>query len=578
MVNLTIDNMPVSVEPGTNIVEAAKKVNVKIPTLCYLDLGKLKMINKVASCRICVVEVEGRRNLIPACATPVSEGMKVTTNSMRVLRARKKILELLLSDHPFDCLNCAKSTNCELQKMAYEFGINKKPYDGEQSSYPIDKTSKALKRDPEKCIMCRRCETVCNEVQTVGVLTGFGRGFTSTVGTAEMKPLNESICVYCGQCVSVCPTAALTGVGFIDEVWRALYDETKTVVVQAAPAIRAAIGEEFGITDGKAVTGKLAAGLKKLGFKASFDTNFSADVTIVEEANEIIDRVTKGDNLPILTSCCPAWINFLEYQYPDLKYVPSSCKSPQQMMGTLIKTYYAEKAGIKPEDIVVVSIMPCIAKKYEAARPEHNTNGIRDVDYVLTTRELAKMFKQAGVDLKHLEDEEFDNPMGESSGAADIFGATGGVLEAALRTAYEKVTGKNLEDVNFNAVRGLEGVREADIDLDGTILHVAATSGLGNARVLLDKIRKGTIKYHAIEIMACPGGCINGGGQPYSEERPEVIEKRTNSLYEIDANKKIRKSHENPSVIKLYEEYLEKPGSHKAHELLHTKYFPKKEY
>ncbi len=577
MVNLVIDKKPVSVEDGATILEAAQKVNIRIPTLCYLDLGDLKMVNKVASCRICVVEVEGRRNLAPSCATPVSEGMKVTTNSRRVLRARRKLLELLLSDHPFTCLTCAKSTNCELQTLAFEFGINQRPYRGEESTYTIDKSSKALKRDPDKCIMCRRCETMCNEVQTVGVLTGFGRGFEAIVGPAEMKPMNESICVYCGQCVSVCPTAALTGVGYIHETWRALFD-AKHTVVQVAPAIRAAIGEAFGIPAGEPVTGKLVAGLRKIGFDVVFDTNFGADLTIVEEAKEILERVQKNENLPILTSCCPAWINFFEYQFPELKHIPSSCKSPQQMLGTMAKTYYAQNVGVKPEEMKVVSVMPCIAKKYEANRPEHCSSGARDVDYVITTRELAKMFKEAGIDLRYIEEEEFDNPLGASTGAADIFGATGGVLEAALRTACEEATGKELENVNFEAVRGLKGVREATIDFDGKELHVAAASGLGNARILLENVLEGKSKYHVIEIMACPGGCINGGGQPYIEERQDVIEKRMNVLYSIDAGKAIRKSHENPAIKELYKNFLGEPGSRKAHELLHTEYFPQKKY
>ncbi len=578
MVNLTIDKTNVAVEASSTILEAAKKVNIDIPSLCYLDLGELKMVNKVASCRICVVEVEGRENLAPACATPVFEGMKVTTNSRRVLRARRKMLKLLLSDHPFDCLICAKSTNCELQTLAYEFGINTRPYQGgEESSYRIDKTSKALKRNPDKCVMCRRCETMCNEVQSVGVLTGFGRGFQAVVGPAEMKPLKDSICTYCGQCVSVCPTAALTGVGFIHETWRALFDG-KATVVQVAPAIRVAIGEEFGLPLGEPVTGKLAAGLRKLGFSAVFDTTFGADLTIVEEAQEILERVEKNEHLPILTSCCPAWINFFEYQFPDLKYIPSSCKSPQQMTGAIAKTYYAQKIGVKPEDMTMVSVMPCIAKKYEAARPEHCSSGARDVDYVITTRELSKMFKEAGIDLRYLDDEGFDNPLGESTGAGDIFGATGGVLEAALRTAYEQATGQELHDVNFTAVRGLKGVKEATIDLGGTMLNVAATSGLGNARKILENVREGTSKYHVIEIMACPGGCINGGGQPYSEERQEIIEQRIKALYTIDEGKTLRKSHENPSIKKLYADFLGEPGSHKAHELLHTEYFPEKKY
>jgi iron-only hydrogenase group A len=482
-------------------------------------------------------------------------------------------LELLLSDHPFTCLTCAKSTDCELQTLAWEFGINTQRYHGEQSTYPIDKTSGALKRDPEKCIRCRRCETMCNEVQTVHALTAFGRGFNVIVAPAEMQPLVNSNCTYCGQCVSVCPTAALTGHGYIQETWAALFDPSKTVVVQVAPAIRAAIGEEFDIPLGTAVTGQLAAGLRRMGFDAVFDTTFGADLTIIEEANEVIKRITENKNLPILTSCCPGWINFVKYQFPDLKYMPSTCKSPQQMTGTIAKTYYAEKLGVKPQDMVVVSVMPCLAKKYEAGRPEHQTSGARDVDYVITTRELSKMLKEAGIDLRHMPDEEFDNPLGESTGAGVIFGATGGVLEAALRTVYEKVTGLELTDVNFTAVRGLKDVREAAIDLGGRTVNVAVASGLGNARKILENIENGTSKYDVIEIMACPGGCVNGGGQPYSHERLETIQARTQALYQIDDHATIRKSHENPSIIRLYEEYLGEPGGHRAHELLHTEYW-----
>ena len=573
MVNLLIDNRPVMVPDGASILEAAQQINIRIPTLCYLDLGELKMVNKTASCRICSVEVEGRRNLAPACATPAAEGMKVTTNSKRVLFARRRLLELLLSDHPFTCLTCAKSTDCELQTLAWEFGINTQRYHGEKSEFPIDKTSGALKRDPDKCIRCRRCETMCNEVQTVHALTAYGRGFGVTVAPAEMQPLAESNCTYCGQCVSVCPTAALTGHGYIQETWAALFDPSKTVVVQVAPAIRAAIGEEFGIPIGTSVTGKLAAGLRRMGFDAVFDTSWGADLTILEEANEIIKRVSANENLPILTSCCPGWINFVKYQFPDLKYMPSTCKSPQQMTGTIAKTFYAEKIGVKPQDLVVISVMPCLAKKYEANRPEHQTSGARDVDYVITTRELSKMLKESGIDLRYMPDEEFDNPLGEATGAGVIFGVTGGVLEAALRTVYEKVTGEELVNVNFETVRGWKDVREATIDLGARKVNVAVASGLGNARKLLENIEKGTSKYDVIEIMACPGGCVNGGGQPYSHERLETIAARTQALYEIDDHKTIRKSHENPSIIKLYQEYLGEPGSHKAHELLHTEYW-----
>jgi NADH-quinone oxidoreductase subunit G len=419
---------------------------------------------------------------------------------------------------------------------------------------------------------------MCNDVQTVGVLSGYGRGFEAVVAPAEMKPLNESICVYCGQCVSVCPTAALIGIGYRKEVWDAIFDDTKTVVVQTAPAIRAAIGEEFGLEPGVPVTGKLAAGLRKLGFDVVFDTNFGADLTIMEEAHELIQRVTKGEDLPLLTSCCPGWINFLEYQFPNLLNIPSSCKSPQQMTGTMIKTYYAEKMGVDPKTIVNVAVMPCLAKKYESNRPEHTTNGLRDVDYVITTRELAKMFREAGIDFSHLDDEQFDNPLGESTGAADIFASSGGVLEAALRTAYEEITGKELHDVNFESVRGMDGIKETTIDLGGTKLNVAVTSGLGNARKVLEKIESGESKYHAIEIMACPGGCINGGGQPFLHGDYGKIEMRMKAIYREDKGKKLRKSHENPSIKRIYEEFLGEPGSHKAHDLLHTEYFPQKEY
>ncbi len=574
MVNVEIDDQAIAVEAGSTILQAAKKVQIRIPTLCHLDWGALKVVNKTASCRVCMVEVAGRRNLAPACATPVAEGMKITTNSRRVLRARRKVLELLLSDHPFNCLTCPKSTNCELQTLAYEYGISSRPYTGAKSTFPVDETSQALKREPDKCIKCRRCETMCNEVQTVGVLTGFGRGFNSTVGPAELAPLQQSICTYCGQCVNVCPTGALTGVKFIQQAWRAVFD-AKVAVVQVAPAVRAAIGEEFGLPPGAPVTGKLATALRKLRFDAVFDTTFGADLTIMEEAKEILDRIQKNENLPILTSCCPAWINFFEYQFPDLRHIPSSCKSPQQMLGTMAKTYYAQKIGVKPEDMKVVSVMPCIAKKYEAARPEHCSSGTRDVDCVITTRELVKMIKEAGIDLARLEDSAFDSPLGAYTGAGIIFGASGGVLEAALRTAYEMATGKVLHNVDFTQVRGLQGMKEATIDLDGKEIRVAVVSGLGNARTLLEKIRSGESTYHVIEIMACPGGCINGGGQPFNDEhREELLEPRLNALYLEDQKSELRKSHENPWIKTLYKEFLGEPGSHKAHELLHTKYFP----
>ena len=569
MINITIDGQIVIVPEGTTILDAARKINLDIPTLCHLNVERTGFHNQVASCRVCVVEVEGRRNLAPSCVTPVSEGMKVVTNSKRVLSSRRKNLELIISNHPFECLICAKSTDCELQKMVWEVGINTQRYTGKHSEHEIDRSSSALKRDPNKCIMCRRCETMCNEVQTVGALTAFGRGYDTIVAPAEKMAIVNSNCVYCGQCVNVCPTAALTGVGYIRQTWDALFDKTKTVIVQVAPAVRVAIGEEFGMAPGTVVTGKMVAGLRRLGFNAVFDTTFGADLTVIEESKEIMNRLEKNENLPILTSCCPGWINFVTHHFPSLSYMPSTCKSPQQMTGAIIKTYYAQKMDIDPKSIVVVSVMPCIAKKYEAALPSEETYGIRDVDYVITTRELAKMLKEGSVDLRHMPEEDFDNPLGESSGAGVIFGGTGGVLEAALRTVYEKMTGKELEDVNFMGVRGLEGIREASVDVNGRTVRVAAVTGLGNARKVLEKIESGEAKYDIIEIMACPAGCINGGGQPYAENLNETIEQRIRGLYHVDRNKAIRKSHMNPSIQTLYQEFLGDPGSHLAHEILH---------
>ncbi len=565
MVNLIIDNLPVSVPDGTTIFDAARQTNIRIPTLCRYNLGT--KVNQVASCRMCVVEVEGRPNLAPSCATPVTEGMKVTTNSKRVQASRRKLLQLILSDHPLDCLACAKSTNCELQQLVWEFGINTQQCRGERSSYPIDQANGAIRRDPNKCIMCRRCETMCNEVQTVGALTGFGRGFNAIVAPAEMNPL---ACTYCGQCVSVCPTGALTEIEYIQETWSALFDPTKKVVVQVAPAVRVAIGEEFGLPPGQSVTGEMVAGLRRIGFDAVFDTTFGADLTIMEEGHEIINRVVKNENLPILTSCCPGWMNFLKYKFPDLLHFASSCKSPQQMMGAVSKTFYASQMGIDPANLVMISVMPCIAKKYEATLPINSSSKLRDVDYVLTTRELAKMFKEAGVDLRNMPNEEFDDPLGKSTGAGVIFGATGGVLEAALRTIYEEVTGQELADVNFTAVRGMIGVKEASVTLNGREIRVAVASGLGNARQVLESINKGTAMYDVIEIMACPGGCINGGGQPYCQDRVETIKQRMQGLYTLDEQYGIRKSHKNPAIQQLYREFLGEPGSHKAHELLHV--------
>lgn len=578
MARVTINDTTVEVFKNATILEAAKELDgVYIPTLCHMNLESINLEHRVGSCRVCMVDVEmqGRSKMMPACCTPVTDGMIIKTNTPEVIQARRIVLELLLSDHPFNCLTCPKNLDCELQALARQFGIDHLSYKGEMSTYPVDTSSMAIKRDLDKCIMCRRCEVACNDIQTVGTLSGYGRGFTAVVAPAEMKPLDKTNCVMCGQCVNVCPTAALTGISFTKQVWSALSDKSKRVVVQVAPAVRVAIGEEFGLEPGTNLTGQLVAGLKKMGFDAVFDTNFSADLTIMEEAHEILERIGKNENLPILTSCCPGWVNFLEFQFPDLVNIPSTCKSPQQMFGAIAKTYYADKIGVKPEDLIVVSIMPCQAKKYECSRPEFSKDGVKDVDFVVTTRELAKMFNEAGINIAKMHDENFDNPLGESTGAAVIFGVTGGVCEAALRTAYEWATKKELKDVNFTAVRGLEGIKEASVDINGTIVKVAVASGLGNARTLLEKIQNGECKYHVIEIMACPGGCINGGGQPYIHGDTEILEKRMKGIYAIDGSMEKRKSHENPYILKLYKEFLGTPGSEKAHHLLHTEYYKK---
>ncbi|HBU46624.1 MAG TPA: NADH:ubiquinone oxidoreductase, partial [Porphyromonadaceae bacterium] len=580
MIELTIDNKRITVEPGTTILKAARQAGIEIPTLCHFEMCDMGIENKPGGCRICVVEVEGRRNLAPSCVTEAQNGMVINTHNIRVLNARKTVLKLIISDHPFDCLVCAKSGQCELQHLATQFGIRSMPYGGEQSHYRKD-TSPSIIRDVDKCILCRRCEMVCNEVQTVGALSAVNRGFMAVVAPAFEMNLEKSPCTYCGQCVSVCPTGALTEVDHSNEVLRALSNPKKTVVVQTAPAVRAALGEDFGLEPGTLVTGKLVAALRRLGFDYVFDTDFSADLTIMEEGTELLNRLKghlAGDpnvRIPLLTSCCPGWVNFFEHNFPDLLDVPSTAKSPQQMFGAIAKSYFAEKIGVSREDLIVVSIMPCLAKKYECQRDEFKVDGNPDVDYSISTRELAAFIKQANIDFLGLPDEEFDDPLGESSGAGVIFGNTGGVIEAACRTAYELYTGKTLDKVEFHELRGMEGIRSATVDFDGLKLNIGIAHGLGNARKLLDEVRAGKSQYHAIEIMACPGGCISGGGQPYTHLKEEILVKRTAALYTEDHRKAIRKSHENPSIIKLYNEFLGEPGSHRAHSLLHTEYFPK---
>ena len=581
-VTVTINGTKVTVPSGSTILEACQKLNINVPTLCYCkDLG-CGVSNKPASCRICLVEATGIRPrpiLVPACATPITnDRVEVWTNSLRALTARRPGLELMLSDHPKDCLTCPKNQECELQKLAAEFGIRDIEFQGEVNKFPVDDSSEAIMRDLSKCIMCRRCETVCNKVQTVGTLTGYGRGFSAKVGTASMIPLADTSCTFCGQCVNACPVGAITGISYVKKVWNAINDKTKTVIVQAAPAVRVAVGQEFGFEPGTPVTGKLVAGLRALGFDKVFDTNFGADLTIMEEGHELVERIKANKNLPILTSCCPGWINFIETNFPDLLHIPSSCKSPQQMFGAIAKSYYAEKIGVAPKDLVVVSVMPCQAKKYEAARPEFSHDGVRDVDYVLTTRELCRMFREAGVNLANMNDEQFDSPLGQSTGAADIFGVTGGVLEAALRSVRSVLTNEDLtgDAINFRAVRGLDGIKEAKVEIaPGLTVNAAVCSGLGNARKILEMVRKEPNRFQAIEIMACPGGCINGGGQPFTHGDSTLLEKRMRGLYLEDASKPLRMSHNNPDIKKLYEEFLGEPGSEKAHHLLHTKYHSK---
>lgn len=582
-INIIIDNKSLQVEKGQTVLKAARAAGIEIPTLCYYELDGVKLENRPGGCRICVVEIEGRKNLAPACATEVAEGMVIHTCSLRVVNARRTVLELILSDHPADCLICPKNGKCELQSLAQRLGVREIPYQGEQSTYRKD-LSPAIIRDVDKCVMCRRCETVCNVWQTVGALSAVNRGFQAVVAPAFEQDLVKSPCTYCGQCIMACPVGALSEVDQTRQVITAISDPKKTVVVQTAPAVRVALGEEFGMEPGSIVTGQMAAALRRIGFDYIFDTDFAADLTIMEEGTELltrIDKFTKGDKnvkLPILTSCCPGWVNFFETNYPDMLDVPSTAKSPQQMFGAVAKNYLTTKLGIKREDMIVVSIMPCVAKKFESQRDEFKENGNPDVDYSLTTRELAELIRQFNIDFKTLPIEDFDNPLGESTGAGVIFGATGGVIEAATRTAYELFTGKKLEKVDFTELRGLEGVREATVDFNGTPIKIGIAHGLSNARQLLDEVKKGNSGFHAIEVMACPGGCIGGAGQPFHHGNFDIIRKRQEAIYREDAGKPIRKSHENPYIQALYKEWLGTPCGEISHHLLHTHYFDKSKH
>lgn len=581
-IRLTIDKKIVEVPKGTTLLEAAKSVGIRIPTLCYMKLEDLQYENNPGACRICVVEVEGRRNLAPACKTECAEGMVVLTHTPRVMNARKTVMELILSNHPAECLTCSSNGHCELQNIAHDLGIRQIRYTGEQSTFAIDR-SPSMVRNMNKCIMCRRCETMCNSIQTVGALTAVNRGFNAAVSTAFERDIAGSTCSYCGQCVSVCPVNALSGRNTQQPVLDALADPDKIVIAQTAPAVRTALGRDFGCEPGTLVTGKMVSALRQLGFDYVFDTDFAADLTIMEEGTELLQRLGsylqggKDVKIPLMTSCCPGWVSFVEQHYPELLSHLSTAKSPQQMFGAIAKSYFAEKLGVDRKKLVVVSIMPCLAKKYEASRPEFAVDGNPDVDISIYTRELARLIRYANINFNELPDSDFDHPMGESTGAGVIFGTTGGVIEAACRTAYELFTKKTSPRIDFEELRGLEGIRSATIDFDGVEIRIGIAHGLGNARKLIEEVKNGTSAYHAIEVMACPGGCIGGGGQPFHRGRMEVLRKRAASLYREDAGKALRKSHENAAVRQLYDEYLGEPCGPRAHALLHTHYIDRKE-
>lgn len=574
-ITIKINGMEVSAPAGSTILEAARLAHVEIPTLCFL-----KDMNEIAACRICTVEINGGR-LAASCVYPINPGLEVLTNTPKLRDYRKKTLQLILSNHDRSCLSCIRSGNCELQTLCKELGVEVDDYyDGAKTPSTPDESAAHMVRDNSKCILCRRCSAVCEKVQGIGVIGPNERGFATIIGSAFEKGLGETSCVSCGQCIAVCPTGALYEKSSIDEVAAAIADRSKHVIVQTAPAVRAGLGEEFGYPIGTNVEGKMVAALRRLGFDKVFDTNFSADLTIIEEAHEFIDRVQNGGVLPMITSCSPGWIKYCEHYFPDMTENLSSCKSPQQMFGAIAKSYYAEKMGLKPEEIVSVSVMPCTAKKFEIGRDDQDANGSPDVDYSMTTRELARMIKQAGIRFTELPDEDFDTPLGLGTGAAVIFGTTGGVMEAALRTAVESLTGEELEKPDFADVRGTKGIKEASYRVGDMDVNVAVASGLGNARELLNRVKSGEANYHFIEIMGCPGGCVNGGGQPqqpgFVRNTTDIRSLRAKVLYDEDAAKTIRKSHENPAIKELYETYLGEPGSEKAHHLLHTTYVKRK--
>lgn len=577
MVKLTINNQEVEVEEGTTILQAAKKINIDIPTLCFL-----KDINEVGDCRMCVVEVEGKRGFATACIQKVEEGMVIKTNTPAVIEARKVVLDLILSNHDRECLTCTRNGTCELQKLAQEFYVDEIKYQGDRHKHELDDMSPSIVRDFNKCILCRRCVATCKNVQHIGAIDCTERGFSSTVSTYKDKSLNDVNCTFCGQCIQSCPTGALKEKDGTAAVWKALRDEEKYVIVQTAPAVRAALGEEFGMPIGTNVTGKMVTALKTMGFDKVFDTNTGADFTIMEEANELIERMNNNGTFPMITSCSPGWVRYMEMNYPELIPHLSTCKSPHEMFGALLKSYYAEKEGIDPKKMYVVSVMPCIAKKFESQREEMENSEMRNVDSVITTRELSRMIKQAHIEFTNLQDTNFDSPMGEATGAAAIFGTTGGVMEAALRTAQDTLTGQDLDKIDFEAVRGGEGIKKATVNIAGKEIKVVAASGLANAQKIMEEIKSGKADYQFVEIMACPGGCVMGGGQPIrtSKERSSIdIRKlRADCLYSIDEKSTVRKSHENPIVKKIYKDYLEKPGSHKVHELLHTEYQERQQY